>query len=702
VSQEDHGRGRFRREFHPSGGMQTYKARVEKNSRGFGFLVLEGTDRDDVFLPPREVAQFFHGDRVEVKLNPRGDLLGVRLLEHRFKEATGRFEPLFQNKSNKRQGYLIFERKKTREEIFIPEVPANVNPGDWIQAKLQYQEGRHGVTGEITEVYGKELPTTSDIKIISSELGLKEGHTPAAIQQARGYGREVDSQEIKRRVDLRQTPFITIDGETARDFDDAVWVERNKSGFYLWVAIADVSHYVTEGSPLDQEAREKSTSVYFPERAFHMLPGELSEELCSLKPQVPRLAFVAKIEFDHRGKRGETKLMEAVIQSKRRATYNEIEAEFKENKKDWEYAPHFELYQLIRKQRSHRGSIDFEFPEAEIKCQPTGEVEYIRTRARLDAHRLIEEFMVSANEAVTDWMLERKWPFVFRVHEIPSRQALEKFQKLAKTVGFSFKVDEADSPRVLAELVRRFQGHPAETLLNISLLRSLKQAMYSSVHGIHYGLASEGYTHFTSPIRRYPDLIVHRLLRRALRVERGEEKFPEGRDLKILEKELAMICDHSSYRERLATDAERESIKLKQARLMAKHLGDEFEGVINGMIENGFFVRIDNPYVEGMVAKESMGNDYFQFKDDKMQFIGNRTRKIFKMGDRVKIRVLRSDIEKRTIDFGLVESTATSAKEESQDQEDGDEANSSPSSNRDRARETRGKGFRSRKNKRGK
>ena len=364
------------------------------------------------------------------------------------------------------------------------------------------------------------------------------------------------------------------------------------------------------------------------------------------------------MEYDKSGRRTATELMEAVIQSKRRATYNEIQDEMEKRREDmaWEYKPHFELYQLIRKQRSERGSIDFDLPEAELKVAPTGEVISIRERPRLEAHRLIEEFMISANEAVTEWSLERHWPFVYRIHEVPAKDALERFQKLAATVGLLVSVEDAEDPRALAAVVRQLDGNPAQILLNTALLRSMKQAVYSSVHSGHYGLASEGYTHFTSPIRRYPDLVVHRVLRMAMRVERGLSKKLTDPEREKLEKDLEEITEHCSYRERLATDAERESIKLKQVRAMIPNLGKEFDGKIIGMIEPGFFVKIPDPFVEGMVSKDLMLDDIYQFNEDRMIFYGTRKRRTFKIGEIVKVQAVRADIERRQIDFGLAES----------------------------------------------
>jgi ribonuclease R len=638
-----------------AGGLIRLKASVDKNRKGFAFLAFENRQYEDSFVPPREAQALFHGDRVEVVIASNGEVHEINVLEHRFRELTGRFAPHPMGPSH--GGWIVYERKRSREEVYVPELKDKVEDGDWVRASLEFHEkGQHLVTAQILQVYGKDLPPSADVGMIANEYNLVEEHPEASEQEAREKKLEIPGKDLQGREDLRDVPFITIDGETARDFDDAIYVERDKNGFVLWVAIADVSHYVQEGSALDQDAVSRGTSVYFPERAFHMLPRALSENLCSLRPDEPRLTLVARMEYDKEGKRTRTEVMEAVIQSKRRATYNQIQAEWETNRSNgnWEYSPHFALYQLIRKQRSDRGSIDFDLPEAETLVEKTGEVISIKNRARQDSHRLIEEFMISANEAVTEWAMERGWPFVYRVHDVPAMLALEKFQTLAANVGVDFSIGDA-SPKVMAELVKRLEGHPAQELLNTALLRSMKQAVYSSVHGVHFGLASEGYTHFTSPIRRYPDLVVHRILRQALRTEKGQHPHLSAPERQKMEDKLTDITEHCSYRERLAAEAERQSIRLKQVRLMQKHLGDEFEGKINGMTENGMFTQLDDPFVEGMIHKDTLDDDYYQFDDEHMIFFGQRKRRTFKMGDRVKVRVARADIDLRMIDFELLE-----------------------------------------------
>jgi ribonuclease R len=639
-----------------------YKATIDKNRKGFGFLIFENRELEDAFVPPQDADNLFHGDRVEVSVNSSDEVVAIDVLQHRFRELVGRFTSHPMGIS--RGGWVLYEQKRAREEVFIqsvgPEFIKTLQPEDWVRVKLEFhQTGPHPVTGTIVEVYGKELPPSADVGMIAAEFSLVEEHSEDSEREAREKKLEVPGKDLEGREDLRNMPFITVDGETARDFDDAIFVEKDKSGYILWVGIADVSHYVTAGSALDRDARSRGTSVYFPERAFHMLPRALSENLCSLKPHEPRLAMVAKMFFDRNGiiQLDKTELMEAVIQSKRRATYNEIQAEWDANKKNpaWEFAPQFELFELLRKVRQERGSIDFDLPEAELKVRPTGEVISILERPRIEAHRLIEEFMIAANEAVTEWALARDWPFLYRVHEEPASDSLEKFAKLAATVGVSITAESSSSPKIMADIVRKLDGHPAQFLLNMALLRSMKQAVYTSVHGIHYGLASNAYTHFTSPIRRYPDLVVHRMLRMALRTEKKLIKPLKESERKDLEQELTDVSEHCSYRERLASDAERESIKLKQVRAIQPHLGEEFDAKINGMIEPGIFVKLQNPFCEGLVAKESMMDDSYQFNEERMIFYGRRKKRTFKIGDPLRVQVIKADVERRQIDFGFPE-----------------------------------------------
>jgi ribonuclease R len=624
------------------------KARIDKNRKGFGFLQFENREYEDAFLNPHEAERFFHGDRVEATVTSRGEVVEVRVLEHRFRELVGRFYPMGKT------GMVVYERKKAREELPVLGAFGGAKAREWVRAKVIYPEEEFGrVSCEIVETYGEELPARADIQMISAEYNLIEAHSDEAVAEAEGFTLDLNDPH---RADLTSIPFITIDGETARDFDDAVFVERGREGGYtLWVAIADVSHYVREGTALDQEAFSRGTSVYFPERAFHMLPRALSENLCSLRPDGPRLTMTAKIEYDRHGKKIGVEVMNSLIHSRRRATYNEIQAEADANAGNagWEFRDHYDLYALLRRLRNERGSIDFDLPEAEVRVEPTGEPISIKNRPRLDAHRLIEEFMIAANESVTEWALARKWPFVYRVHEEPARPAIQRFAELCANYGVNFVYTEKNLPEALNRVVKEVVGNPAQTLLNTALLRSMAQAHYSSVFGEHFGLASKAYTHFTSPIRRYPDLVVHRMLKLALEAEHERKKLNETEREEIEEK-LAEITEHCSYRERIASDAERESIKLKQTRIMLPEVGNEFAAKIGGMNEHGMFAAIQDPFVEGFIAQEGLSDDFYAYHEDRQTFVGKRTKRTYKVGDPVRVRVDRVDLDLRRIDLSVI------------------------------------------------
>ncbi len=578
-------------------------------------------------MPRQEAARLFPGDRVRAELSASGEVESLEVIEHAIREVVGTFR-----RSGDRRGGVLgwvrFERRNAREDIPVTLASKGSLPpdGHWVRIELRFRDhGPFPVTGRLVEALGLTIPASSDIGMIAGELGLVEAHAPEAIAEAEAFPREVSRGG---RTDLTNVPFLTIDGETARDFDDAVHVDHRDGGFTLWVAIADVSTYVRVGSALDSEARARGTSVYFPERAFHMLPSALSEGLCSLKPGVPRLAFTCRAELDQDGRPRKTELFESVIRSRRRATYTEIEAERSRNEgnRDWEFAAHFGLFRLLRRRRLGRGALDFDLPEAETKVDAEGNPTSIRRLIRNDAHRLIEEFMIAANEAVTVWAIDRKIPFLYRVHDEPARKSISEFAANAAASGKKLHLSpERPLVRVLSEYLREIAEHPLADYLNYLLLRSLKQAVYSEVNAGHFGLASVAYTHFTSPIRRYPDLVVHRLLRAALRGQKPARAA-----------ELEAIAAHCSHRERVAADAERQAVRLKQARFMAAHLGEEFDGVVVHVADSGVIVRFEDPFVEGFLPWDASS--------------GPAPR----VGTRLRVSVVRTDLEARRVELALL------------------------------------------------
>lgn len=626
-------------------------ATVDKNPRGFAFLIFDDPHREDLFVPPPQAKNLFPGDRVEARFDPHtGRVHHIRVIQHRFEELFGVIQEIHQTPRGI-SGVLLHQSRKQFFQIPFENAPSGTKPECWARAKILFpQNDTQALSAQILEVFGSELPASMDVQWVGSEYGLREDHPKAAVDQAEALRNK--TLQTPSRMDLRKVPFITIDGPRARDFDDAIWVEEGPHhGFILWVGIADVSFYVTEGSALDQCARERGTSVYFPEKAYHMLPRTLSEDLCSLKPHVPRPALVCKMTFSKKGELKEIDLMEATILSQRRMTYEEMQKEHDQHQDDsrWRYKPMYELYLRLKEQRIHRGAIDLDLPETEIIVDTKGEPQSIQPASRFASHRLIEEFMVISNEAVTQWIERHGRPMVYRVHETPSEESLKKFQSTAKALGISFKWEQlAKSSKAVSEISRKIQTHPARSFLNMALLRSLKQAFYSADSEIHYGLASEGYTHFTSPIRRYPDLIIHRIVREILHKKRLSKQ-----ENSETYKKLSLVAQHCSYRERLSTEAEREVNRIKQIRLMKHHLGNSFPGQIVGMSEMGIWIQIEEPFVEGVLPRESLGDDQFQFNAERMVYVGKQTRKTFKLGQKLTVVVIRASLEKRQLELGL-------------------------------------------------
>lgn len=619
---------------------------VDKNSKGFAFVALDRgvskKSQKDVFVPPFQAQNLFSGDRVKIHLNHRKDFDRIDDVQRRMKAMVGRFH------HGKKMPVVIYERRRAREEIPCIGEYKNAKEGDWVMADLEFpSKGKPGRVARIRTVYGEKLPPEADIAMVAGEHNLTEFHSEAALNEAKRFTLDVEKElnSDPFREDFRQIPLITIDGETARDFDDAVYVERAKSGYRLYVGIADVSYYVRPGTALDREAADRATSVYFPERAFHMLPSELSENLCSLKPNEPRLSMVAILDYDYKGNLTNKTVHKGVILSRRRATYTEIQKEWEANKnnKQWEFLPHFELYKILLKARSDKGSLDFELPEAEVKVKPTGEPISIEVRPRLDAHRLIECFMIAANEAVSEWAIEKKAPFVFRVHDEPSVEALSRFQELARNLGAPLKLNRDALSHSLKEYIKTVHEHPASALLNQSLLRSMAQAKYQIDNLGHFGLASTAYTHFTSPIRRYPDLLVHRVLTALIE----KKTLPT-------EQQLASVLDQCNFRERQAADAERDSIRMKQLRIMEPHLGKEFPARVNGVMERGIFAQIDSPFVEGVIPADLLEADGFSFAEKQMEWVSRKGKKHtgkLKVGDRIKVQVAKVDYDLRSLDL---------------------------------------------------
>ena len=493
---------------------------------------------------------------------------------------------------------------------------------------------------------------------------LKEFKLPLSFpkkvqEEASQLPEEPPSKEVEGRVDLRSETVVTIDGETAKDFDDAVCVQKEGKNYRLWVSIADVSFFVKKNSPIDHEAYERATSVYFPGGVIPMLPEVLSNDLCSLRPNEEKMTFTCEMEFDETGRRLNFSIYESVILSRHRMTYTAIQAILDKDKVTCEkYAdmvPHValmqELKEKLKKQKSQRGCLDFDLPESELILNLLGEIETIVRRSRLDAHMIIEEFMIAANETVAEFMFEKNQPFIYRVHEEPDPMTLAEFNELAHNLGYSVEYQKKSHPKVYARLLEKVEGKPEEKILNTALLRSMRLARYSESNLKHFGLASECYTHFTSPIRRYPDLIVHRLLKNELK---REAKLTDKANDE-LEASLGKDANHCSKLERRAEEAEREFVALKKAQFMVDKVGSQFVGYISGVTEFGLFVELADFFIEGLVHVKTLKDDYYQFIEERYMMKGRHTKNEYHLGQKVLVEVRSVDIDKRQIDFVMME-----------------------------------------------
>jgi ribonuclease R len=540
--------------------------------------------------------------------------------------------------------------------------------GEMVTAEIvKWPTATRGATGRVVEVLGDIDAPGVDTLVIIRKYHIPDQHGAEAVEEARrmtrgkpGQAIEPGRQDLAGRTDFRAVPMVTIDGEHARDFDDAVSVERAANGNYrLGVHIADVSHYVREGSALDEEAYERGTSVYFPERAVHMFPEALATGLCSLNPQVDRLAQSCIMEVDRRGNVVDYEFCDAVIRTAARMTYTAVNAILTDREpatiERYEaLVPMFErmqeLYTILNDRRRRLGSIDFDLEEPEIVLDEAGMVEAILPSQRNIAHRIIEEFMLLANETVAQYLDEQDVPSLYRVHEEPDPMKVEKFEEFVTTLGYSLAAPpDLVRPRHFQKLIQRLEGKPEEKPVALLMLRTMQKARYDPRNLGHFGLAFESYTHFTSPIRRYPDLVVHRMLREArtgaVTATRREE----------LEEELPEVARHTSEMERRADDAERELVQWKKVRFMADKVGDEFDGYITGVAPFGLFVELVEHFVEGLVHVSTMADDYYRYLDTTHTLRGENTRKTYRLGDHVRVQVLRVDMERRQIELGVVQ-----------------------------------------------
>ena len=645
--------------------MHLITGRVHVHPRGFGFVTpdhpIDGLTTD-LYIAGCNLNQAMHGDRVVVRVEHRRDpgrAEGriVRILERAAARLVGRYES-----DDAGFGYVVPFDRRLVMDLHIPRTDrADAVSGDMVDVEItRFPTATRNPMGRVTEVLGRIDDPGVDTQLILRKYGIPDAHEPEAIEEARRLGGDVRRRDRRGRTDFRGVRTVTIDGETARDFDDAITLEQLANGhFWLGVHIADVSHYVVEGSALDRAAYERATSVYFPDHAVHMFPSELSTGLCSLKPGVDRLVQSCLMEIDAQGVVVRHEIHDGIIHSDARMTYTDVDAILSHDEALARVTydalvPLFEmmaeLFRALQGRRQRRGSIDFDLPAARFQLDDEGEIEAIVPDARTTAHRLIEEFMLVANETVAAELGRRDVPSLYRIHEPPDPLKVEEFEAFASSLGYSLAAPaNAVTPGHFQRLLERLKGEPEERPVAALMLRTMQQARYDPANQGHFGLAAPAYTHFTSPIRRYPDLVVHRALRAA---RRGTLSSEQRRDW--LE-DLPEAARHTSDRERRAEEAERELVQWKKVRFMADKVGDEFSGYVTGVTAFGLFVELVEQFVEGLIHISSMADDYYRFVESQHLLQGENSGKIYRLGDLVHVQLVRVDRDHRQLELGLTE-----------------------------------------------
>ncbi len=645
--------------------MNLVVGKVATNPRGFGFVDVERPTEDgptSIFIAGANLNQAIHGDRVVARVERTGDgdrAEGriLRILERGTASVVGRYDVDEQGR-----GFVVpFDRRLMMDVEVPPGESLAAAPGEMVTLAITtWPTQTRPAQGRVIDVLGDINAPGVDTAVIIRKYNLPDAHSDETVAAALALGTAVKAGDREGRTDFREWPTVTIDGEHARDFDDAISLDRLENGnYWLAVHIADVSHYVTEGSVIDREAYERSTSVYFPERAVHMFPSELSTGLCSLNPGVDRLVQSCLMEVDRRtGAVVRHEVHDGVIRSHARMTYTEVHQILTERdpivrRKYAALVPLFErmeeLFTILNQRRRRRGSVDFDLKESEILMGDDGAIAAIVAAERNVAHRLIEEFMLLANETVAEHLDTQDVPTLYRVHEDPDPKKVEEFEEFIGALGYALS-GPADrlEPRHFQKLVEKIHGKPEEKPIAMLMLRTMQKARYDASSIGHFGLATSHYTHFTSPIRRYPDLVVHRSLRES---RRGMPKERRGE----LTGDLPEVARHTSERERRANDAERELVQWKKVRFMADKVGDEFTGFVTGVSAFGLYIELVEHFVEGMVHVSTMADDYYRFVEKSHLLRGEKQGRIYRLGDKVAVQVIRVDMERRLIDLGLTE-----------------------------------------------
>lgn len=630
--------------------------RIIGHPDGYGFLRPDDGS-DDLYLSPREMNPLLHNDRAMLRIagiDKKGRREGavVEILERNTHQIVGR---LYEEDGFT---YVVPDNKNIAQTLLVQAGGvADAQHGQIVIAEVTEQPTKlHQPIGRIIEVLGDHLAPGMEIEMAIRSYELPNIWPSELLDEIKSLSAEVPEAAKEGRVDLRSTPLVTIDGEDARDFDDAVFCKKTPKGWKLLVAIADVSHYVQVETELDKEAKNRSTSVYFPEQVIPMLPEILSNGLCSLNPHVDRLCMVCELFIDAEGQVSRSRFYDAVMQSHARLTYTEVAKILVDG--DQELADKYKhvlpqlrelyaLYKVMRISREVRGAMDFDTQETRIMFGSNRKIEKIVPVVRNDAHKLIEEFMITANSAAAKYLNAKKIPKLLRIHEGPSSDKLLNLKTFLGELGLKFGGGENPTPLDYMHLVEAVKDRPDAHLIQTVLLRSMSQAVYSPDIKGHFGLALDAYAHFTSPIRRYPDLLVHRAIRHCLE-GKSPETFVYGMP------EMIMLGEHCSANERRADDATRDVVSWLKCEYMMDKIGEEFSGIISAVTSFGFFVELADIYVEGLVHISNLGQDYFHFDPTSHQLKGERTNTNYRLGDTVKIRVMRVDLDEKKMDFELV------------------------------------------------
>lgn len=624
----------------------------EAHRNGFGFVIPDSPKETDIFIPPNATMGAMHGDRVVARLEHRRKREGriIRILERTVKRVVGTVEksgPIF---------YIQPRKRNISQQIILAPQDMKVKPGDLVLAEITtYQALNKPLVARLLKVFEKPKTPKEDTEILVYEYELPKRFPQNVSTLSKEVAdRGISKRQFKDRVDLRELPTVTIDGENAKDFDDAVSIKKTRNGFILWVHIADVSHYVQWNSPIDIEARQRATSVYLPDRVIPMLPLELSENLCSLIPKTPRLTFTVEMHLNSSGHIKKSLFYPSVIQTVERMTYTSvkkilIDKDKEEIKRYRALVSHFErmteLCEILKDKRRKRGSLDFDLPEPEVLMDIKGDPQAIIKAERNLAHFIIEEFMILANEAVAEFLYSKNIPALYRVHEEPEANKIQYLAKIIRNLG----VLKGDlKPSGFYEFIELIKGTPQEEIVNYLILRSLKQARYSPENVGHFGLASRCYTHFTSPIRRYPDLVVHRILKEyLLKGKLSKEKTEELKEI------LPDIAIHSSRMERRADEVERDAIQIMRVWFMKDKIGEEFLGKVTMVTPEGLRVRLEEYYIEGFLPVSHMSDDFYQYDENRYCLIGVKRKKKFTIGTSLNVRVSRVSLSEREIVFDI-------------------------------------------------